>query len=547
MDPPLRARPVIRYLGRRLLSMVPTLFGITIVTFILMHLPKGDPVAASMGEGSLRAGSAVSREAVEEYRRTHFLHLPLFFNQSPEDLPRQVDTMLGKLGGSRRDWTIRRMAIRGGVVFPIVLPRLGLLPSQQRSGVLEALGRIAERNGAAEELAAAPDPAAFWRSWWDLHRIDFRPANAARLVHRYARRGSPAVLAELRGLDTFAVPALLDAIDGEPGPRALERLSGVLSSVTEREVVFRVGESEARRRDTIEDWREWWFKRRSEYVQYRGAARLTAAFTETRYFKWAVRITSFSFGQSARDGRPIGDKMLERAPVTLLLSGLAVFFSYLLAIPLGVFSAVRRGHVADKVIAVLLFVAASMPTFWVGMNLIRTIGRRGWLPIRGLTSPGFEELSLSSQALDLVQHLAMPVFCLTYVSLASLSRYQRVAMLEVIRQDYIRTARAKGVGPIRLIVRHALRNALLPIVTLLGLQLPYLIGGSVIVEQLFSINGMGYETFEAILYRDYNWIMAVVTLSAVLTMAGVLVADVLYAIVDPRIGFGGRRGAGGRP
>ena len=144
------------------------------------------------------------------------------------------------------------------------------------------------------------------------------------------------------------------------------------------------------------------------------------------------------------------------------------------------------------------------------------------------------------------KHLLMPVFCLTYVSLASLSRYQRVAMLEVIRQDYIRTARAKGVGPVRLVVRHALRNALLPIVTLLGLQLPYLIGGSVIVEQLFSINGMGYETFEAILYRDYNWIMAVVTLSAVLTMFGVLIADVLYAIVDPRIGLGGRRGGGAR-
>jgi len=140
----------------------------------------------------------------------------------------------------------------------------------------------------------------------------------------------------------------------------------------------------------------------------------------------------------------------------------------------------------------------------------------------------------------------MPVFCLTYISLASLSRYQRVAMLDVIRQDYIRTARAKGVGPLRLIFHHALRNAVLPIVTLLGLQLPYLIGGSVIVEQLFSINGMGFETFEAILYRDYNWIMAVVTLSAVLTMFGVLLADVAYALVDPRIGLGGRRGGGAR-
>jgi peptide/nickel transport system permease protein len=139
------------------------------------------------------------------------------------------------------------------------------------------------------------------------------------------------------------------------------------------------------------------------------------------------------------------------------------------------------------------------------------------------------------------------VLCLTYGSLAALSRYQRVAMLDVLHQDYVRTARAKGLGPARVTWSHALRNALVPVVTLLGLQIPYLIGGSVVIERIFNIEGMGLETFEAIRQRDYNWILAVSVMSALLTMIGLLISDILYAVIDPRMrqGVEGRRGEGG--
>ncbi|MBI2897325.1 MAG: ABC transporter permease [Deltaproteobacteria bacterium] len=536
---------MIRYIGRRLVTMIPTFFGITIVTFVLMHLPPGDPVAAQVGEGGMRASAAANAELIEEYRRAHFLDLPLFVNTRPDDMPKQVQRLVERLPDPERgSWAARQLVLRGGIILPVLLPKLARLPEEQRAGALAVLSRIAERIGATEDLEQAADPTAFWTGYWELHRIDFRPANADRLVRRYARRGSPAVLAELRTLDSFIVPSVVDALGRDPAGGELDRLSTLISLVTGREVVYRVGEPESRRRETIADWKEWWFKHESDYATFRGPARFVAMATETRYFKWASRIGSLSFGLSSRDQRPIADKLREKAPVTLLVASLSVFFAYLFAIPLGVFSAVRRGRLADRAIAVVLFVAASMPGFWVGMNLIRTIGRAGWLPIRGLTSAGYEEMSLWGKAIDLTSHLAMPVFCLTYVSIAALSRYQRVAMLEVVRQDYIRTARAKGVAPRGVIWKHAMRNALLPVVTLLGLQLPFLLGGSVIIEQLFSINGMGLETFEAILYRDYNWTMAVVTLSAVLTMAGVLVADILYALVDPRIGFGGRRSRG---
>jgi peptide/nickel transport system permease protein len=153
------------------------------------------------------------------------------------------------------------------------------------------------------------------------------------------------------------------------------------------------------------------------------------------------------------------------------------------------------------------------------------------------------------QVADAAHHLVLPVLCLTYASVAVLSRFQRTALLDVIRQDFVRTARAKGLSRTRVVWRHALRNAVVPLITLLGLQIPFLIGGSVVIERIFGIEGMGLETFEAIRARDYNWILAVSVMSALLTMAGLLLSDVLYAWVDPRMtrGVEGRRfeGRGG--
>jgi len=184
----------------------------------------------------------------------------------------------------------------------------------------------------------------------------------------------------------------------------------------------------------------------------------------------------------------------------------------------------------------------SLPTFWVAMLLQQYLcgvdpSGFAWFPLLGL---GVETLSLEHLgepgALGrLMWHLVLPVFVLTYRSFAYLSRYQRGAMLEVIRQDFIRTARAKGLPERVVIVRHAMRNSILPIITLLGMQLPFLVGGAVIVESIFQINGMGLETLEAIRTRDINWIMAAVTVTSLVTMAGILLSDLLYAVVDPRI------------
>jgi peptide/nickel transport system permease protein len=232
------------------------------------------------------------------------------------------------------------------------------------------------------------------------------------------------------------------------------------------------------------------------------------------------------------------DKLKQKLPVTLLLSLTATVLAYLLAVPLGVFSALRAGRRSERLVTFGLFVLYSLPSFWVATLAIRWfcgLGQFDWFPLRGLHSEGWQAWPLWQQFGDTVWHMVLPVICLTYGSLAALSRYQRVAMLDVIRKDFVRTARAKGLSPARVIWSHALRNALIPILTLLGLQIPFLIGGSVVIERIFNIEGMGLETFEAIRQRDYNWILIVSVMSAVLTMLGLLLSDILYAVVDPRM------------
>jgi peptide/nickel transport system permease protein len=259
-----------------------------------------------------------------------------------------------------------------------------------------------------------------------------------------------------------------------------------------------------------------------------------------RYFLWVRRVVTFDFGTSSHDHRPVFDKIREALPNTLLLSTLALLCSYLLAIPLGVFSAVRKDTAADRAVTVGLFSLYSLPNFWVAIMLVMLFGGGRYLdvfPIQGLASEGADGLPFLSRMGDALWHLVLPVFCLTYASLASLSRYMRTGMLDVIRQDYIRTARAKGLPERVVIFKHALRNSLIPILTLLGLSLPQLIGGSVVVEQIFGIPGMGRLSFQAIANRDYNTLMAVTTFTALLTMVGILLSDVLYAFVDPRIHY----------
>lgn len=255
-----------------------------------------------------------------------------------------------------------------------------------------------------------------------------------------------------------------------------------------------------------------------------------------RYLNWLKRIITLDLGNSFVDGRKVIDKIKERLPITVTLNLLSLLFIFVIAIPIGVYSALRPGSLLDRLLTVIVFTGFSIPTFWLALVAMIIFGvNLGWLPISGIQSIGAETLPLYERIIDYIKHLILPVTVMSFAGLAGMSRYSRSSMLEVLRQDYIRTARAKGLPERVVIFKHALRNALLPVVTLLGLAIPGLIGGSVIFESIFSIPGMGQLFYASAMARDYPTIMGILLIGAILTLVGNLFADMAYFLIDPRI------------
>lgn len=255
-----------------------------------------------------------------------------------------------------------------------------------------------------------------------------------------------------------------------------------------------------------------------------------------QYFEWLKRFIMLDFGKSFTDGKKVIDKIKERIPVTLTINLLSLILILTIAIPIGVLSANKQYSLFDKLTTVFVFIGFSTPTFWLALILMIIFGvTLGWLPISGIQSIDVSGMTFPERLIDWLKHLILPVGISAFGGIAGLSRYCRSSMLEVLKQDYIRTARAKGLKESDVIIGHALRNALLPIVTILGLSIPGLIGGSVIFETIFSIPGMGQLFYSSAMSRDYPTIMGILVIGAVLTLIGNLIADIAYAILDPRI------------
>ncbi len=265
-----------------------------------------------------------------------------------------------------------------------------------------------------------------------------------------------------------------------------------------------------------------------------------------QYFRWLAGSFRGEFGYSFGHHRPVKDVIRETLPNTLILSAAAMVLIFTIGIAAGIVSAVRQHSFIDHAVTLLSFFFYSMPGFWFGLMMLLIFSYHlHWFPASHMTSLPFryDQFSFWEKGVDRARHLALPALTLGLGAMAAVSRYTRTSMLEVIRMDYIRTARAKGLSEREVIVRHAFRNALLPVITLFGLYLPFLFGGAVLVETIFAWPGMGRVAVNAIFQRDYPLIMAVTFLSAALVVAGNLIADVAYSWIDPRI----RRGEGREP
>jgi peptide/nickel transport system permease protein len=329
------------------------------------------------------------------------------------------------------------------------------------------------------------------------------------MYHYFARRFLLALLTLL--LITFVVYGLIRLMPGDPLLVALENASP----------------DHAIRAEDRERMREIFGLNDPWYVAY---------------WHWLTNVVRGDLGDSLSRPSRVVDVIGQRIGPTLLLQVTSLTLTYMLAIPIGLYATARSGRFDERAVSTALYMLYSLPVFVAALFLqvIFAVNLRGTpfeLPLFGMTSDNFAQLSFSGKVWDVFQHALLPIVCYTYGSLAYYSRFIRANMQEVIRQDYIRTARAKGVGPLRVLLHHAFRNTLIPLVTMIGLTLPVLLSGSIILEQIFSWPGMGKLFFESIRERDYPTMMGLMLMFSVLTLLGQMLADFLYAVVDPRVSY----------
>ncbi len=261
-----------------------------------------------------------------------------------------------------------------------------------------------------------------------------------------------------------------------------------------------------------------------------------------QYVKWVANVARGDFGESFRHRRPVSQLLAEAIPYTLQLTILAIVLDALLGISLGIISAVKQYSALDKAVTLGSLIIYAIPGFWLALMLVLVFSvNLGWFPTSQTRSMDYDFLSFWGKLLDRLWHLVLPVFVLGVASAAGTARYMRNRLLEVLNEEYVLSARARGFRERVVILKHALRNALIPIVTIYGLALPFLLGGAVIIETIFAWPGMGRMAVEAVTGRDYPLIMATTTVAAVMTVLGNLLADITYASVDPRVLYDGKK------
>jgi peptide/nickel transport system permease protein len=495
---------------RRAIWAIPTLFGVSLVVFLLTTLLP-DPEA----EAALVPNDVASRVRLDELRRARFLDLPRLVNVAPRDVRTKVEecTVHFATDDEQATFCEKRMAQLGGAALPHLLPHFDDIPPSVRGRIALALTPVARRMGLGDDADFAdPDRAAlFWKRFWEDRSVDFTEPAVRRSVRRVATRESDLLEQDLRVVDTFALRELVEAMRTTKDAAGLHRLTQLASHVANRDAVLDEGADRARTRAVVAEWLSWWYVHETDYIALQGGEKVTASIAQTRYAKWVLGAITGQLGLSTRDGIPIFDKLLARAPVTLGMALLALLVSAAIAVPLGALAAWRRGHAIDHATAFIVLAVYSIPTFLVA-ELLSTFGRAS-------AGAGF----------------LLPVLALATVSVSVMTQQQRASMIDVLGQDYVRAARAKGARTIRVAVVHALRNALVPTVTIAGVQFPALIGAAFVVEEVFGVHGIGWETLRAIEARDAAWIVAVTLLCAVVTTTCLVASDIAYGLLDPRV------------
>ncbi|MGE0605705.1 MAG: ABC transporter permease subunit [Pirellulales bacterium] len=589
--------------------MIPTLFGVTIVSFCIMQLAPGDPLLSTLGASGTAGTSSQTREAYLIQKRDLKLDKPLLLNfhyfrdhsrnvrfaahflartleQIQQELP-ELEQARDAEAAQRLDF-LRSLDIDGfdkRLAKPEQYERLAraiqahvqiwcenlgvygapptfdLLedaePLDIKIGAIRALNRMVVEPhqytySQQSKPSETPRLLETWRTWYERARDklpEIDPQRQQLLEAEFQKLAAEDDRSKLvKGLKPFFKDQrfFAEKLLGESNLR-----EKIVASLALRLFVGQqplkmdvpLDADETTVQEAAENWLAHYRPRQSDY--HPGFWRsLWYTFSDTQYAHMVWRLATFDFGRSALKTRePVAEKIWDAAVVSAPMMLLAQLLIYLISVPTGVVCAVNRSGWIDRGISFLLFLLYSIPPFVAGMMFLLFLCYGDYLkifPMQGLHAIGSERFSPLRYIGDYLWHMALPVTCLSLFSLANMAMYSRSSMLEVLGQDYIRTARAKGLSQRMVILKHALRNGMMPIITLFSNMLPAMLGGSVLIEVLFGIPGMGRLGFTCIEQKDFPTLMALIYVDALLVMASILLTDLLYVLVDPRISFEAR-------
>ncbi len=568
-----------QYTIKRILLMIPTFFFVSLVIFLVLNLAPGRPGQIAQQGIKQASESGNQNQAYRIFKQQFNLDKPILLNTRFSLEQEDIDDMV-------------RLVVDGSLKNLPEETRPLLKDVVEAQNVLEDLGQYAVPM-LVKIATEHEDPD--WR-WYATQRLT---VNAKRpLKSEFSR--------EQLSKET------------RDSNKAIDIENTKLSSLS-----YKQDATDEKKKEVQQAWATWYKENEGRFT-YDAGQKVGIFFFDTRFAKYWYNLLRLDLGVSNLDRQPITDKITSKLKYSLTLGLGTIMLVYFLAVPLGIFSAVKQGTRADQVLTVVLFMLYSLPTFFVGTLLLALLSigpdfhlwpqmataqelqiinatvaegdlslSRGFLvavtllyvgwsvwkmskrpenrtpgrvalygfgallvfvsmsvvaqlglygkvnlfPTGDFESAGVENMTTLRHMVDILYHLLLPVFCLTYGGLAALSRYARSGLLDIIRADYIRTARAKGLSEPVVIIKHAVRNGMIPVLTLLGTLLPAIIGGSVVIEVIFNIPGMGLYLFESITLRDYNAVMGVFLVQSALTLIGLLLSDISYALVDPRISF----------
>lgn len=599
------------YVFRRLVVMIPTLFGVTIVAFCIMQMAPGDPLEAQLDASGTIGETSMTREAYLIMHRDLKLDRPLLLNfrrfhdytdpirqavffrgQSTDQIQQQLAELaaasdlpenaarlnfLRSINIARFDQMLadpqshQRLATMITIGVQLYLEDLGIhgvraaaavlrdpqTSDQKRIGAIRAMRLMVVepfQTSFRRDADAANEPHVMktWQLWWQRAEPNFPQlddARRARLAKRFQTmldlESRSEILEMLERFDRddmrFFVERLLSDSPLEEKVLAAAALNLYVPNPLRLDVPIEATDEMIQQ--AAENWLAHYELNRELYEPTLGR-KLGYLFLDTQYAHMVWRLITFQFGRSAtRTREPVGPRIWRAVLVSAPLMIMAQLIIYLVAVPLGILCAVNRSNPIDRSVSLALFVLYSIPPFVAGMMFLLFFCYGiffNWFPSLGLHSAGSEDMGWGAWLLDYLWHAFLPVVCLSLFSLAAMAMYSRSSMLEVIGQDYIRTARAKGLSETSVILKHGLRNALIPIITLFAGFLPGMLGGSVLIEVIFGIPGMGRLSFDSILSRDFPTLMALIYINAIVVMVSILLTDLLYVVADPRISFHGR-------